>query len=146
MVKVSLQVSSGLMDRIKNAPVKLKKEISAEIQLSGERLTELAVKDLSSGMLTHPTGSLAGSIRPEKTGELTVEVVAHKEYAPYIEWGTITRVQVPSELSSYAMQFKGKGIKKNGGIYPRPYFFKQVPIVRKETEDRIINILSSLYD
>ena len=146
MVKVSLQFSKGLIDKIHKAPEKLKKEISAEVKFGGERFTELAVKDLSSGMLTHPTGSLAGSIRPESTGPFTVEVIAHKEYAPYIEWGTITRVQVPSELASYAMQFKGKGIRKNGGIYPRPYFFKQVPIVRGEMADHIANILSSLYD
>ncbi len=146
MVKVSLQFSKGLMDKIQKAPEKLKREISAEITFAGERFTELAVKELSSGVLTHPIGFLAGKIRPEKVGPFTSEVTVHSEYAPYIEWGTITRVQVPSELSSYAIQFKGKGIKKNGGIYPRPYFFKQEPIVRKETEEHIINILSSLYD
>lgn len=146
MLKVSLQFSKGVIDKIQKAPEKLKKEISAEIKFAGERFTELAVKDLSGGALKHPTGSLAGSIRPESTGPFTVEVIAHKEYAPYIEWGTITRVSVPAELSAYAMQFKGRGIRKTGGIYPRPYFFKQEPIVRKETEEHIINILSSLYD
>ena len=115
----------GLIDKMKKAPARLKKEISAEVQLSGERFAELATKELSSGILKMPTGQLAGSIRPEKTGELSVQVIAHKEYAPYIEWGTITKVNVPAELKDYAIQFKGKGIKKNGGIETRPYFFKQ---------------------
>lgn len=145
MVKVS-GISKALMDKIKKAPARLKKECAAEIQFSGERFAELATKELSSGILNMPTGSLAGSIRPEKTGEFSCEVVAHKEYAPYIEWGTITKVNVPADLASYAIQFKGKGIKKTGGIEPRPYFFKQEPIVRKETTDHIENILSELYD
>lgn len=147
MVKVSTNFSKGLIDKIKKAPAKLRKEISFEVSVTaGERFAELATKELSSGILKMPTGSLAGSIRPEKTGEFSCEVIAHKEYAPYIEWGTITKVDVPADLASYAIQFKGRGIKKTGGIEPRPYFFKQEPIVRKETTDKIEDILSSLYD
>lgn len=144
MVKVNLIGFDSLAKRIEKAPVKLKKEIGQEIQLAGERLAELAVKSLSSGVLTKPTGQLAGSIRPQRTGELSTSVTVHKHYAPYVEWGTITKVRVPSELSAYAMQFKGRGLRKNGGMAPRPFFFMHVPQVRKETIVRIENILEDI--
>lgn len=144
MVKVNVIGFKELEAKLNKASANIKKEVGAEIQFAGERLTELAVKELSSGILTHPTGQLAGSIRPLKTGELTVEVAVGKEYAPYVEWGTITKVQVPSELADYAAQFKGKGLKKNGGMSPRPFFFKQIPIVAKETMEKITAVISDV--
>lgn len=60
-----------------------------------------------------------------KAGQISFEVVSGARYSAYIEWGTITKVSVPGELSEYAMNFKGKGIRKNGGIIARPFFFKQ---------------------
>jgi hypothetical protein len=139
MVKVNVIGFKELESKLKNLPVTLRKEVGAEIQFAGERFTELARKDVAKD-----TGQLAGSIRPVRTSELSVEVVVGKEYAPYVEWGTITRVQVPSELASYAAQFKGKGLRKNGGMYPRPFFFKQIPQVTKETIEHIENILTDL--
>src|SRR5688572_4878521 len=144
MLKANFLGLKELEGRIAKAPDKLRKEIGARIQLAGERFAELAKKDLSSGVLTKPTGFLAGSIRPFKVSELSVAVIAGKHYAPYVEWGTITKVQVPSELADYAMQFKGRGLRKNGGMFPRPFFFKQVPIVRKETIAKIETILTGI--
>ena len=139
MVKVNLIGFKELKAKIDAAPENLKKEISAEVQFAGERFTELARKAVAKD-----TGQLAGSIRPVKVNDLTVEVVVQKHYAPYVEWGTITKVQVPSELAAYAMQFKGKGLRKNGGMLPRPFFFKQIPQVRKETIEHIENILQDI--
>lgn len=139
MVKVNIIGFKELAERIKRVPQSLQKEIGAEIQFSGERFAELARKDVAKD-----TGQLAGSIRPKRINETAVEVTAGKLYAPYVEWGTITKVQVPSELQAYAIQFKGKGIRKTGGMLPRPFFFKQIPIVRKETIDHIENILKDI--
>lgn len=140
MVKVNIIGFKEMAERIKKAPVNLKKEIGAEIQFAGERFTELARKDAPKD-----TGQLTGSIRPKKIDDLTVEVVAGKEYAPYVEWGTITKVNVPSEFAAYASQFMTKNRKRfHGGISPHPYFFKQLPIVKKETIEHIENILTDL--
>lgn len=56
-------------------------------------------------------GGLRSGIRPYNKG-LSGEVVASKEYSPYQEFGTGTKVNVPSELTDYAMQFKGRGLRK----------------------------------
>ena len=60
----------------------------------------------------------------KNTGEVTIR--AH--YAPYVEFGTGKLVKVPSELSEYAMQFKGKGLREvNQKSQPffYPHFFLQ---------------------
>jgi HK97 gp10 family phage protein len=67
----------------------------------------------------------------------TFEVHSQAKYSPYLEWGTITRVIVPAELSVYAALFKGKGLRKNGGIFPHPFFFKQTAGVKKFIETGI---------
>ena len=53
-------------------------------------------------------GGLKASIRQYNKG-LVGKVIVGASYGPYQEYGTGTRVKVPSELSAYAMQFKGRG-------------------------------------
>jgi hypothetical protein len=139
VVKVNLIGFKELEAKLKNLPAKIKKEVGAEIQFSGERFAELAKKDV-----VKDSAQLAASIRPVPVSDLSVEVVVQKDYAPYVEWGTIEHVEVPAELTDYAIQFKGLGIRKSGGVYPRPFFFKQIPQVRKETLEHIENILSDI--
>lgn len=59
-----------------------------------------------------------------------------KEYGPYVEFGTGTMVDVPAGLESYAMQFKGKGVKKVN-LPARPYLF---PAFFKNKERLLRNI------
>ena len=64
---------------------------------------------------------LKNSIRPVIKG-MTGEIVVGANYGPYQEFGTGNKVNVPSELSSYAMQFKGAGIKQVN-TRPQPYLY-----------------------
>jgi phage gpG-like protein len=78
------------------------------------------------------TGDLKQSITPEISGK-TVSVVVNKKYAPYIEFGTGSTVSLDDMLqlgipSSYAMQFKGKGIREVN-LPARPFLFSSA---RKE--------------
>jgi hypothetical protein len=54
-----------------------------------------------------------------------------------VEWGTITKVSVPQELQAYAIQFKGKGIRKTGGMIPRPFFFQHRGPVMAELQKNL---------
>lgn len=84
-------------------------------------------------------GFLKGSIGTNATGgRLSAEVWAggqgkgvNVRYAPYVEFGTGTLVRVASDLSEYASQFRGKGIRKVN-LRARPYFF---PAVRLSSEE-----------
>jgi len=75
------------------------------------------------------TGILKGSIKVvpgEHRFHKIIEAGAH--YAPYIEFGTGTLVNVPSGLEDYAIQFKGKGVKQVN-LPARPFL---IPAWEKE--------------
>jgi hypothetical protein len=86
------------------------------------------------------TGALKNSIqtRPIKQSKTKVEggVFVGAEYAPYVEFGTGTEVEVPSELSQFAKQFKGKGIK-DVNLPARPFFYPEVFKQRNELPKNI---------
>lgn len=77
-------------------------------------------------------GFLRGGISHHQVKQNDWEVTSSRFYSPYQEWGTITHVAVPPDLSNYAIQFKGKGIRKTGGVIPHPFFFVQKPAVEKQ--------------
>ena len=84
-------------------------------------------------------GFLRASIGTDATGAgMAAEVWAggsgkgvNVKYAPYVEFGTGNKVYVPKELVNYAMQFKGRGIRKVNNQH-QPYFFPAVNISMKE--------------
>jgi hypothetical protein len=58
------------------------------------------------------------------------------KYAPYVEFGTGTKVSVGSDVKDYAIQFKGRGIRKVNNA-AQPYFFPALRISVKEMEYRL---------
>lgn len=71
------------------------------------------------------TGRLKGSLTPVvlKQGEkVTGEVGTNVQYAPYVEFGTGGKVNIPQGLESYAARFKGKG-ERQVNLPARPYLF-----------------------
>jgi len=74
---------------------------------------------------------------------------AGKHYAPYVEFGTgrfvdleqLKQLGIPE---SYAMQFKGKGVKKVN-LPARPYFFnsirRQLKILLKNIDTKLKKII-----
>lgn len=118
--------------------------LSGEMQTEVRAIIEAGAKDwvrgakraaaVDNGFLKN--GITYGQGIADKT-HCTFFVFSNAKYSPYIEWGTITKVSVPEELSNYAIQFKGKGLLKTGGITPSPFFFPQQLPVKKATELRI---------
>lgn len=154
-------------NNLKTLPRHIKTEVSHAVKDAGDTWEERA-------KLAAPTdqGLLKGSITSKRTGEMSAEVTSPAEYSAYIEWGTKTRVKVPSELQAYAAQFRGGGkgagnarlmiyawmnrvgIPKERqwfvfisivtkGIHPQPYFFIQRPFVEKQLLDDLKHITSA---
>lgn len=98
---------------LRNAPQTVRKDADFFLMDAANTWEEFAKKSAPKDQ-----GKLAGGIvtKPTKGG---YDVVVNSEYAPYQEWGTKTRVRVPSELQQYASQFKGK---KGGGQAKRAIF------------------------
>lgn len=72
-----------------------------------------------------------------------VRVGTSKDYAPYVEFGTGKMVVVPAGLESYAMQFKGQGIKEVN-LPARPFLFPAYEIEAPKFIERLNKIYSNL--
>jgi phage gpG-like protein len=93
------------------------------------------------------TGRLKGSLTPVvlKQGEkVTGEVGTNVEYAPYVEFGTGGKVNIPQGLETYAARFKGKG-ERQVNLPARPYlfnsFFENVPKMMARIQKGIASIV-----
>jgi HK97 gp10 family phage protein len=60
---------------------------------------------------TSNTGRLLSSIKTVQANKKDLVAITYSDvnYAPYVEFGTKTKVEVPNGLESYAAQFRGNG-------------------------------------
>lgn len=88
------------------------------------------------------TGRLRSSIH-RTTNRLNGTVHTNVEYAPYIEFGTGSEVDVPEGLEDYALQFKGDG-KRQVNMPAQPYLFPAWEKERPKYIKEVKKILSSI--
>lgn len=70
------------------------------------------------------------------------EVVSAADYSAYVEFGTGTKVDVPGDLTEFALQFKGT--KAVPGMRAQPFFFPAAKRIFPIIKDRIQKILDKL--
>jgi HK97 gp10 family phage protein len=83
-------------------------------------------------------GILRSSIHMEAFQDETgkgFEVLTKVEYAPYVEFGTGTKVSIPNGYDEYAAQFKGQ--KSVAGMNAQPYL---IPNFEMQKEQLIANL------
>lgn len=136
--KVDIKGLRELEAKLKDLPERLNKEVNGIMTRGAQVFVAAAKRDAPKDF-----GFLTGQIsfQPNPVSSLKVELVSGARYSPYLEWGTITRVNVPEAETAYAILFKGKGTRKTGGIYPRPYFFKQTHLMVATIEKGFASIL-----
>jgi HK97 gp10 family phage protein len=109
----------------------------------------LAIESEAANKVAVDTGALKNSIQsmPIKVSknQITGGVEVGAAYAPYVEFGTGTRVKVPSELSDFAAQYKGDGIKEVN-LPARPFFYPEVFKQRTELPKNIERTLKKLFE
>ena len=116
--------------------------LATEIAKTGAEISRLAKRSAPKD-----TGALQQSISFGARGK-QVQVVADKIYAPYVEFGTGGKVKLDDMLelgipSSYAMQFKGKGIREVN-LPARPFFFSSARVGFKNLYKRVDNRLRNI--
>jgi HK97 gp10 family phage protein len=109
----------------------------------------LAIESEAANKVAVDTGALKNSIQsmPIKVSknQITGGVEVGAAYAPYVEFGTGTRVKVPSELSDFAAQYKGDGVKEIN-LPARPFFYPEVFKQRTELPKNIERTLKKLFE
>ena len=134
---IELNGLNETLKRIEKAGGNVVTEVDAEINSGVVDIERDAVR-----LAPVDKGFLRGAISWKRNARLNYEVVAQTKYAPYVEFGTITKVEIPAGLEGYAAQFKGKGIKKTGGMRARPFLFPAFRANLPKIIDRIQKIVT----
>lgn len=128
--------------RLERVNPQAKRILVTEINSTAQDIRKDAVININSKGIVD-TGTLKNSAQVKKTASqanLDAEVGVYAKYAPFIEFGTGTFVDVPQGLEEYALQFKGKGIRQVN-LPARPFFF---PAVFKNRQKFIENVKNAL--
>lgn len=162
---ITVKVDKRRLSKILDSQIAdIKQQISFEIMDVSNEMVNSAVSDAP-----RDQGILVNSITARKTDDLNYEVTCPVDYAPFVEFGTKSKVQIPSGLQEIASQFRGqksavkakdmifewcrrKGLPEESwypvyrsimvnGIQPRPFFFKQVEPARKALIENIKRLL-----
>lgn len=124
MIKLDMKNNFGDWEK---AMAKIRKEFPKEIEDAVEKHTHKISRGAkASAPIKH---SAIKNRTYTKIRGMTGDVIVPVYYAPYPEYGTGAKVNVPSELTEYAKQFKGKGIRQVN-IDPRPYLYPHFFIQR----------------
>jgi len=130
-MKTSIKFSDnkGIIKFLKDLKPDSEEIMAEEIESGLEEIRNdylrLLPTDLAGG-----AGLRSGAYTDFNRSELKGEAGNTKEYAPFVEFGTGEKVDVPQGLEDYAMTFfvNGKGrLPANAALFPA--FFRQVPII-----------------
>lgn len=135
---IKLDGFKQFQDKLKKLPANLRSTSDAYVQRAAQDW-EGRAKRAAPVQVGNIGGNLRGNINSEKKGEMLAEVTSGVFYSPYVEWGTGTRVKVPADLQSYAIQFKG--VKKVIGRYPKPFFFVHKQAIKNELYEKLNKLL-----
>jgi len=122
-----------LITELKNYSEKVYTGIDNAMQESARNVQRQAIIDAPSDMST-----LRRSIQVKPIKEETwsgYEIFSLLPYAPYVEFGTGTRVTIPTGYEEYAMQFKGQ--KDIAGMNAQPYL---IPNFEMEKANLMANL------
>lgn len=115
-----------------------KKEIQEKID-NEMQASVITIAEDAKAAAPRKSGGLKDSIGWNRLRDHSYNVVAEKNYSPYVEFGTGGLVDVPTGLEEYAMQFYiGPGVN----LPAHPFLFPAYKAEKKELIKRIRQILN----
>ena len=140
--KVTVKGSKELIDKLNKFDNKVNSGLTKELQRFAYSTAHGAKMNLQEKVYTRgrsvksdTLGQLKVMIQPKVTSN-SASVTVPVSYAPYVEFGTGTKVNIPKGLEDYASQFKGKDIREVN-LPARPFLF---PAAEKAAKEFIKNI------
>lgn len=142
-VSFKIEGLDALIKRIGKLAPEIAKEVAMEVNASALAIQSKARRDV---VVDNSTLRSSIQLKEINRGDKIMYTVGSRlKYAPYVEFGTGGTVNVPAGYEDFAIQFKGKGIRKIN-LRPRPYlipaFESEIPILRKNIQNVIKNVKS----
>lgn len=120
-VKFNEKQAKALTDKFKTMGDDAVEAFEEITKVYAQNIIEKAKPNIPSNK-TKDISNLRGTLFYEKVREMTYKVESPKKYAAFVEFGTGTTVDVPSDWKELAWKFKGKGIKKIN-LPARPFLY-----------------------
>lgn len=142
-VSFKIEGLDALIKRIGKLAPEIAKEVAMEVNASALAIQSKARRDV---VVDNSTLRSSIQLKEINRGDKIMYTVGSRlKYAPYVEFGTGGTVNVPAGYEDFAIQFKGKGIRKIN-LRPRPYlipaFESEIPVLRKNIQNVIKNAKS----
>ena len=122
----------------------LKKYESEVVRDTAKEMNRAMLMTQTEAKLRAPvdTGRLRSSIvtTKAKVSDLVASTVVNVNYAPFVEFGTRSSVEVPQGLEEYALQFKGNN-SGGVGMTARPFLFPAWEKERPKFEQALKELL-----
>jgi HK97 gp10 family phage protein len=133
------------VQKIINQLAKVENEISAEVdaelQASLNKMTRDAKRRAPNNF-----GDLANKIGNKKEDKLRYSLFAATFYAPFVEFGTKKKKDIPPELQAVAAQFKGKRRGNFEQFVESIYLWgRHKRIIKKGDKNHAVNIARKIY-
>jgi len=142
-ISFKIEGLDALIKRLGKLSPKIAKEVAMEVNASA-----LSIQSKAKREVKVDNSTLRSSIQLKEVNvgtKIVYTVGSALKYAPYVEFGTGGEVNVPAGYETFAIQFKGKGIRKIN-LRARPYlipaFESEIPILRKNIQKVIANVKS----
>ena len=137
-MKLTLKVegADAIAKKLKRLGVESSQVVAEVTKINALEIEAKAKRNAPVGL----TGKLQQNIAAEPFDKDTYMITAYEKYAPFIEFGTGKFVSVPSELTSLALKFIGKGIR-NVNISPQPFLY---PAFKGQSKDYIKDLNKAL--
>jgi hypothetical protein len=103
-ISIEVKGIKELQQKIGRIPGNVRKEFDAELAAVADDFVNRAQADAPTDQ-----GILRNMITRKKEAPMEWKVVSGANWSAWIEFGTRSRVQIPSEFSAFASQFRGKG-------------------------------------
>jgi len=134
-ISVSFQGYEKVLQKIKQYPDNKKLAVQLILRKAAFNIQNNARRIVVTR--TQRSKNLHQQIQSQSTPDgATVFVKA--DYGPYVEFGTGALVNVPRGLEEYAIQFKGKGVKKVN-LPARPFMYPAYRIERPKISKLVKN-------
>lgn len=121
MIGIKVTGNRGVIRRLKMQTAAMDDIVAEEIISATVNIQDLATAEIAA--TSTDLGFLKNSIQQEfSKKDMEGQVFTNIHYAPYVEFGTGTLVDVPAGLEDYAIQYKGEGIREVN-LPARPFLF-----------------------
>lgn len=140
MAKFTVKVDDALIKQFKGLEKKLTQTLQDELYAAA-----LDIETESKRLVPVDTGVLKNSsgVRVE---DMKFTVYYGARYSGWVEYGTLSGVYVPEEMTENAALFKGAGIRSGKGMPARPFLFPAFKSVTKDLVPKVDKALQTELD